>query len=96
MATLISLEPGFAPEGFSDARMPTFGGANIYMVLNSLSGGADPEPPGQVVPFEMKTADQKFLAEAQQFLDLSPLDRCQHQVRAYILEYNNFISGPNK
>ena len=86
MATLISLEPGFAPEGFSDARMPTFDGANIYMVLNSLSlsGGADPEPPGQVVPFEMKTADQRFLAEAQQFLDLSPLDRCQHQVRACI------------
>ena len=84
MAALISLEPGFAPEVYSDARMPTFGGANIYMMLNSLSlsGGADPEPPGQVVPFEMKTADQKFLAEAQQFLDLSPLDHCQHQVRA--------------
>lgn len=30
--------------------------------------------------FEMMTAEQKFLSEAQQFLDLSPLDQCLHGV----------------
>ena len=84
VATLISLEPGFAPEAFceyyEDARMVM----QIFTWCLILSGEADPEPPGQVVSFEMKTAEQKFLAEAQQFLDLSPLDRCQHQVWAYI------------
>ena len=35
-----------------------------------------PEP----VPFEMTTAEKKFLAEAQQYLDLPPLERCQYQV----------------
>ena len=30
--------------------------------------------------FEMATAEQKFLSEAQQLLDLAPLDRCLHGV----------------
>lgn len=33
------------------------------------------------VAFEMASAEQKFLAEAQQYLDLSPLEACQHKVR---------------
>lgn len=32
------------------------------------------------VAFEMATAEQKFLAEAQQYLNLSPLEACQYQV----------------
>lgn len=32
------------------------------------------------VPFEITTAEKKFLAEAQQYLDLPPLERCQYQV----------------
>lgn len=32
------------------------------------------------VAFEMASAEQKFLAEAQQFLNLSPLEACQHEV----------------
>lgn len=35
----------------------------------------------RAVDFEMATSEQKFLAEAQQFLDLSQLDQCQHLVR---------------
>lgn len=31
------------------------------------------------VPFEMTTADERFLAEARQ-LDLSPLESCHHKV----------------
>lgn len=33
------------------------------------------------VAFEINSAEQKFLAEAQQFLDLPQLDQCQHMVR---------------
>lgn len=32
------------------------------------------------LPFEINSAEQRFLAEAQQFLDLSPLEQCQHKV----------------
>ena len=35
---------------------------------------------GTMVPFEMASADQKFLQEANQLLNLSPLDNCQHNV----------------
>ena len=42
--------------------------------------GGSPSP--GLVPFEIKTADQKFLEEAQQLLKLSPLDLCQHKVWA--------------
>lgn len=35
---------------------------------------------GSLIPFEVKTAEQKFLEEAQQLLNLSPLDQCQHRV----------------
>ena len=35
----------------------------------------------KVAQFEMMSAEQKFLSEAQQFLDLSPLDKCLHGVR---------------
>ena len=34
----------------------------------------------RAVEFEMTTAEQKFLAEAQQFIELSQLDQCQHLV----------------
>ncbi len=34
----------------------------------------------EMTRFEMRTAEQKFLAEAQQFLDLSSLEKCQYQV----------------
>lgn len=34
----------------------------------------------QAIPFEMRSAEQKFLAEAQQYLDLSPLEACQFRV----------------
>ena len=50
--------------------------------------------------FEMMSAEQKFLSEAQQFLDLSPLDHCLHGVseNSYLLNYigfhpENFIWG---
>ena len=36
--------------------------------------------PGAPVAFEMKSAEQKFLAEANQFLELPPLERCQNKV----------------
>lgn len=32
------------------------------------------------VPFEMNSAEQKFLMEAQQLLELPPLEACQYQV----------------
>ena len=34
--------------------------------------------PRRAVPFEMKTADEKFLTQA--VMDLSPLDVCHHRV----------------
>jgi hypothetical protein len=34
----------------------------------------------QPAKFEVSTAEQKFLAEAHSFLNLSPLERCQHSV----------------
>ena len=37
------------------------------------------EPKGKV-PFEMTTADEKFLAEARFTKELSPLDLCHHMV----------------
>lgn len=47
----------------------------------------DPEKPSRHVDiqrkaasFEMMSAEQKFLSDAQQFLDLAPLDRCLHGV----------------
>ena len=52
---------------------------------DSLEAAASPEPkPVQLesktaVPFEMMSAEQKFLAQAQQFLDLPPLEKCQNQ-----------------
>ena len=42
---------------------------------------------GGMVPFEMKNADQKFLQEANQFLNLSPLDKCQHRVCIYLSKH---------
>ena len=52
---------------------------------DSPEATASPEPHAHLesrtaVPFEMMTAEQKFLAQAQQFLDLPPLEKCQHQV----------------
>ena len=49
------------------------------------SSEEDAEPPAPVAPrepvaFEMANAEQKFLAEAQEYLNMSPLEACQHQV----------------
>lgn len=41
---------------------------------------AAPVPPSGPVAFEMSSAEQKFLAEAQAILNLPPLEACQHQV----------------
>ena len=41
---------------------------------------AAPAPPSGPVAFEMNSAEQKFLAEAQAILNLPPLEACQHQV----------------
>ena len=56
---------------------------------DSPEATASPEPSAQLetrtaVPFEMMTAEQKFLAQAQQFLDLPPLDKCQNQVSVLV------------
>ena len=41
---------------------------------------AAPVAPREPVTFEMANAEQKFLAEAQEYVNLSPLEACQHQV----------------
>lgn len=43
----------------------------------------DEEPRVQAHParFEVINAEQKFLAEAQKYLEMSPLEKCQHAVR---------------
>lgn len=51
---------------------------DIEEALSQATNKNDGSP--GLVPFEIKTADQKFLEEAQQLLKLSPLDRCQHKV----------------
>lgn len=45
-----------------------------------LSAEKDPDRSRNAAQFEMMSAEQKFLSEAQQFLDLSPLDQCLHGV----------------
>lgn len=44
------------------------------------SDSADAHTPNGVVQFEMKTAEQKFLEESRQLLNLSPLDQCHYSV----------------
>ena len=39
-----------------------------------------PQKDGVLVPFEINSAEQKFLQEAKQLLDLPPLEQCQHKV----------------
>ena len=46
----------------------------------------------QAIPFEMRSAEQKFLAEAQQYLDLSPLEACQYRVRSKLNSYNGQLA----
>ena len=41
---------------------------------------SDIAPAKKPATFEMATAEQKFLNEAQQLLDLAPLDKCLHGV----------------
>lgn len=41
------------------------------------------------VAFEMASAEQKFLAEAQQFLNLPPLEACQYEVNASSAMHSN-------
>ena len=51
-------------------------------VSEEVSGGrASAVAVGLPVPFEITTAEKKFLSEAQQYLDLPPLEQCQYQVR---------------
>ena len=38
----------------------------------------------QPASFEMASAEQKFLSEAQQYLDLPPLEKCQYRVRSSV------------
>ena len=42
-------------------------------------------------PFEMQTADDKFLAQAQFTKDLSPLDVCHHGVYAILVWYKSLL-----
>ena len=50
------------------------------------SGESETEKPAPVaaprepVSFEVESAEQKFLAEAAELLNISPLEACQHQV----------------
>ena len=46
----------------------------------TLPSAAVPSPPSGPVTFEINSAEQKFLAEAQAILNLPPLEACQHQV----------------
>ncbi|KAJ7338213.1 hypothetical protein JRQ81_010907 [Phrynocephalus forsythii] len=71
------------------ATAPAFGFFS-WLTRPATPAPAPPEPtaapgPGNhpPVPFEMTTADEKFLAEAQR-LHLSPLDSCHHQVMAQL------------
>ena len=48
---------------------------------------------GSRSPFEMKTADEKFLMEANFVKDLSPLDICHHKVnRIYLPISEGYIT----
>ena len=47
----------------------------------AADGGAVERRP---VSFEMASAEQKFLSEAQQYLDLPPLEACQYRVRSFV------------
>ena len=61
------------------------GGREVEALWWPFSSGenaeaAAPVAPREPVTFEMANAEQKFLAEAQEDLNLSPLEACQHQV----------------
>lgn len=53
----------------------------------------DGSPQVQQVPakFEVSTAEQKFLAEAQKYLDMSPLEKCQHGVGNWLTRLLNYL-----
>lgn len=53
-----------------------FSGGEESKEASEASSVASREP----VAFEMASAEQKFLVEAQQFLNLPPLEACQHEV----------------
>ena len=55
-------------------------------------GQASPTHAAKAASFEMATAEQKFLSEAQQLLDLAPLDRCLHGVSCKRDEMNFLMS----
>lgn len=40
----------------------------------------DDQSKDNMIPFETISAEQKFLQEAKELLDLSPLDKCQYKV----------------
>ena len=52
------------------------------------------ENTNKMVPFEVMTAEQKFLQEANHLLNLSPLDSCQHKVHILLLKGSRDITGP--
>lgn len=62
--------------------------ANGWWPFSSQVSSESAQPPAEqaiersrkAAQFEMMSAEQKFLSEAQQFLDLSPLDQCLHGV----------------
>ena len=49
-----------------------------------------------VVPFEMKSVEQKFLQESKQLLELSPLEDCQHKVSSIASSINGVYSLNNR
>ena len=58
---------------------------------NSEAGtGIAPVVPKGNAPFEMKTTDDKFLMQSEEFKKLSPLDICHHEV-IFIIKFTFFV-----
>ncbi len=53
----------------------------------------DIKPEDRLVPFEITTMEQKFLQEANELLQLSPLDYCQHKVSPSIITNSTIIGS---
>lgn len=59
------------------------GAEAFWWPFSSDEGDREPETAmaaREPVAFEMASVEQKFLAEAQQFLNLPPLEACQYKV----------------
>ncbi|KAL5491001.1 hypothetical protein EMCRGX_G016214 [Ephydatia muelleri] len=57
-----------------------FSGKDEHPETDVSSDSQQQERRPAALPFEISSVEQKFLAEAQQYLDLSPLEQCQHKV----------------